>query len=125
MHSQDESPMPEMTPGPSLPAGSLPAPSDELELAVIEGLTPADPDRIPASSEGPGEAQASRFGVPDGPVADSLPLREDIKALGEQLTRRLDSLQTLFERELRAETARERVIDRLHAELQEYKQDLM
>ena len=31
----------------------------------------------------------------------------------------------LFEREIRAEATREKVVDRLHAELQEYKQDLL
>ena len=52
-------------------------------------------------------------------------LFDAIKGLGDQLGRRLDSLQTTFERELRAEATRERVVDRLHAELQEYKQDLL
>ncbi len=41
------------------------------------------------------------------------------------LVRRLDGLQTLFEREARAEVNREKIIDRLHAELQEYKNDLL
>ena len=48
-----------------------------------------------------------------------------VRALEATLTKRLDALQTLFERELRAEATRERVVDRLHAELQEYKQDLL
>jgi molecular chaperone GrpE len=48
-----------------------------------------------------------------------------VQGLGERLSRRLDSLQTTFDRELRAEATRERVIDRLHAELQEYKQDFL
>jgi molecular chaperone GrpE len=48
-----------------------------------------------------------------------------IQGLGDRLSRRLDSLQTTFDRELRAEATRERVIDRLHAELQEYKQDFL
>ena len=48
-----------------------------------------------------------------------------IDALGEGLHRKLDALQTLFEREIRAEAMREKVVDRLHAELQEYKQDLL
>lgn len=48
-----------------------------------------------------------------------------VKTLGEQLDRRLETLQMLLEREQRAEAARERVVDRLHAELQEYKQDLL
>ena len=34
-------------------------------------------------------------------------------------------MQTLFDREIRAEATREKVVDRLHAELQEYKQDLL
>ena len=34
-------------------------------------------------------------------------------------------MQALFEREARAEATREKVVDRLHAELQEYKQDLL
>ena len=37
----------------------------------------------------------------------------------------LTALQALFEREIRAEATRERIVDRLHAELQEYKQDLL
>ena len=42
-----------------------------------------------------------------------------------QVFRRLDAIQAVLEREQRAEATRERVIDRLHAELQEYKQDLL
>lgn len=45
--------------------------------------------------------------------------------LGGTLGRRLDGLQSAFEREIRAEATREKVVDRLHAELQEYKQDLL
>ena len=50
---------------------------------------------------------------------------EAITALGDSLHRKLDGLQTLFDREIRAEATREKVVDRLHAELQEYKQDLL
>ncbi|AGA26180.1 nucleotide exchange factor GrpE [Singulisphaera acidiphila] len=56
--------------------------------------------------------------------SDSLTLPA-IAALGETLHRKLDTLQTLFEREIRAEATREKVVDRLHAELQEYKQGLL
>lgn len=45
--------------------------------------------------------------------------------LGAALGGKLDALQTLFDREIRAEATREKVVDRLHAELQEYKQDLL
>jgi molecular chaperone GrpE len=50
---------------------------------------------------------------------------EAIEKLGARLEWRLDELQTLFHREIRAESTREKVVDRLHAELQEYKQDLL
>ena len=48
-----------------------------------------------------------------------------IEALGATLHRKLDALQTAFDREIRAEATREKVVDRLHAELQEYKQGLL
>ena len=51
-----------------------------------------------------------------------------IAAIGQihsRLDQRLETLQALFEREIRAEATRERIVDRLHAELQEYKQDLL
>jgi molecular chaperone GrpE len=48
-----------------------------------------------------------------------------IRELGERLERRLEALETRFDREIRAESTREKVVDRLHAELQEYKQDLL
>jgi molecular chaperone GrpE len=48
-----------------------------------------------------------------------------VAALGEAVDRRLDALHTRFDRELRAEATREKVVDRLHAELQEYKHDLL
>ncbi len=48
-----------------------------------------------------------------------------ISQLGTLIEHRLTGLQTLFDREIRAEATRERIVDRLHAELQEYKQDLL
>jgi molecular chaperone GrpE len=45
--------------------------------------------------------------------------------LGASLGRRIDTLAAAFDREVRAESTREKVVDRLHAELQEYKNDLL
>ena len=56
---------------------------------------------------------------------DSARALEAVAALGETLGRKLDGLLALFDREVRAEATREKVVDRLHAELQEYKQDLL
>jgi molecular chaperone GrpE len=52
-------------------------------------------------------------------------LLEAVAGLGDRLSRRLDAIQAALERDARAEATRERVVDRLHAELQEYKQDLL
>ncbi|WZO98007.1 nucleotide exchange factor GrpE [Isosphaeraceae bacterium EP7] len=72
------------------------------------------------------QVEASIAVVPDLPaVAAQIPENPAIRELGESLTGRLDKLQSLFEREVRAEATRERVVDRLHAELQEYKNDLL
>ncbi len=84
------------------------------DLMVIEAL--AEEDLAPSRDEA----------EPPAPASISIaPVLEAVTGLGEQLARRLDSLQALLEREQRAEASRERVVDRLHAELQEYKQDLL
>lgn len=48
-----------------------------------------------------------------------------VRTMEERLSARLDALQQAFDREIRAEATREKVVDRLHAELQEYKHDLL
>jgi molecular chaperone GrpE len=48
-----------------------------------------------------------------------------VREIEDTLGRRLEALQTLFDREIRAEATREKIVDRLHAELQEYKNDLL
>jgi len=65
--------------------------------------------------------------APEGPSAVEMvrETREAINQLGEQINQRLAGLQAQFDREVRAEATRERIVDRLHAELQEYKQDLL
>lgn len=63
--------------------------------------------------------------VPPEAPADDEQVMNALHALGDRFDRRLDQLQNLFDREIRAESTREKVVDRLHAELQEYKQDLL
>jgi molecular chaperone GrpE len=74
-------------------------------------------------TEEPGADTGQATGESEGCLATERPTPLD--ALGARLERRLDFLQTLFEREIRAEATREKVVDRLHAELQGYKQDLL
>ena len=64
------------------------------------------------------------------PQAEPEPDRPDpvltaLATLNDAVIGRLDGLQTRFDREIRAEATREKVVDRLHAELQEYKQGLL
>ena len=56
---------------------------------------------------------------------DAKPILDAVAALNATLGGKLDQLRASFDREIRAESTRERVVDRLHAELQEYKQDLV
>jgi molecular chaperone GrpE len=102
---------------PSHAQEDLPPLGDELGLEVIEGL--AEEEHV--KTERPARDQGQDF-----VTAAEMPIVLDaIQGLSEQLGRRLDMLQTTFERELRAESTRERVVDRLHAELQDYKQDFL
>jgi molecular chaperone GrpE len=94
-----------------------PALGEELGLEVIEGLA----EEEHARAERPAHSlDQDRHGMVEGAA-----LLDAINGLSEQLGRRLEVLQTTFERELRAEATRERVVDRLHAELQDYKQDFL
>lgn len=67
--------------------------------------------------------------VPSPPQVEAenpLPfILEAISTLDHSIQRRFDSLHSTFDREVRAESTREKVVDRLHAELQEYKSDLL
>jgi molecular chaperone GrpE len=109
--------------GPSL---AMPEPLAEA-AAEVTFVMPAPPYESiateDASPSGSTPGALEREIPPTG--ADLSPALEAVAALGVELGRKLDGLQTLFEREIRAEATREKVVDRLHAELQEYKQDLL
>jgi len=97
------------------PTLAMPAPIAEVapEVAFV----------VPAAAY---ESIATTEAVaPLGAVSDLPEVLRAVAALGAALERKLDGLQALFEREVRAEATREKVVDRLHAELQEYKQDLL
>src|SRR3954451_15438811 len=105
---------------------SLAMPELSAEVtAEVTFVVPAPPYESIATEDA--QAAGSDPGPPcTTPTGLDLTLAlEAVAALGAVLERRLDGLQTLFEREVRAEATREKVIDRLHAELQEYKQDLL
>jgi molecular chaperone GrpE len=96
---------------------------DERGLDILAGL-PADDLAAVTVSAPIGSSEKIEEAVATAPRDAALVL-DAVQGLGERLSRRLDALQTTFDRELRAEATRERVIDRLHAELQEYKQDFL
>jgi molecular chaperone GrpE len=69
----------------------------------------------------PGESPS-----PAASATDSIPrMMAAIKQLGGMVEQRLSILQSLFDREHGAEAMREKIVDRLHAELQESKQDFL
>jgi len=102
-----------------LPVAAEPLAEGEADIAFV--VPAAAYDTIATDDELPLQDQPG-FEVES--VANAA-TAEALSALGDALHRKLDVLHTLFEREIRAEATREKVVDRLHAELQQYKQDLL
>jgi molecular chaperone GrpE len=90
----------------------------EHGLDVLESLAQEDRPALSASIE-----PAPEPALPQS--RRELDFDLALSALREDLGRRIDGLRSTFERELRGEASRERIVDRLHAELQDYKQDLL
>lgn len=86
----------------------------EAERAIADGLEADEPEPTTEPADEP-----PSFAAFAGEIHDAL------GRLGAQVQERLAGLQAQFDREVRAEANRERIVDRLHAELQEYKQDLL
>jgi molecular chaperone GrpE len=127
------------------PVASVPAPVASTE----ERPGPPDPDEpaetggevlsdlaameligaIDRNGSGPELVRFVEAVAPSSPPAVEPPgiptVLDAVRILGDQVNGRLEVIQAMVERELRAEMTRERVVDRLHAELQEYKQDLL
>ncbi len=101
----------------------MPEPLEDVTPDVSLVVPAAPYQSIATHQAEPSPAEPPRT-VPD-PTVTLTPLLEAVATLGGAIDRRLDGLQSQFEREVRAEATREKVVDRLHAELQEYKQDLL
>ena len=116
--------------------------SDDEPAESPGALSPKDTGEWPIPEAGPQapepgsppSLQESRSALPEpeqstppaASAVDSIPrIMAAISQLGGMVEQRLSTLQSLFDREVRAEATRERIVDRLHAELQEYKQDLL
>ncbi|MFO0953942.1 MAG: nucleotide exchange factor GrpE [Isosphaeraceae bacterium] len=117
----------------SVPSG---APAEETLAAPAEPGNDLEPSSDVGSDLAPPEMEGSPTAVagPDSQEVDKTETLESsagsevlaaVESMASRLESRLDSLSTLFDREIRAEATREKVVDRLHAELQEYKQDLL
>lgn len=102
------------------PSPSGPAP--ERQEALFEEIADelAEREALLAATE-EGEPIASAPSIADF----ALETRAALESMSEALNQRLAGLQAQFDREVRAEATRERIVDRLHAELQECKQDLL
>lgn len=125
----EESPLaaPPQVPPPPTPVPD-PAPIELDEPAGPVIVTPDRPDPDLAEPIGDDDAPVEFPAVDPNqpsPAADPGGLMDRLRALETGLGHKLDALQTAFNREVRAESTREKVVDRLHAELQEYKQGLI
>ncbi len=128
----DEATLPDNPPGPG-PA-THPESEDQLVPPAAAppdtGPPPSEPLPEPPSDESVAESEPDLGPPPpveprEGQAIDLTPILAEIRDLGRRLDGRIDGLQTLFDREIRAESTREKIVDRLHAELQDYKNDLL
>jgi molecular chaperone GrpE len=91
-----------------------------LDASAVEqdggGSSTSLDQEAPIRDESPAVTQSQEFGPR---------VLAAISQLNQSMEERLSTLETLFDREVRAEATRERILDRLHAELQEYKHDLL
>lgn len=111
-----------------------PAESATFDTAVTLPVAVIDTFQSPEFhvNDGAAESMTIPAQAPTPPAVDLGPIQQAIAALDGRverlpiadLARKVDALQAIFEREIRAEATREKVVDRLHAELQEYKNDL-
>jgi molecular chaperone GrpE len=130
-----ESPDKDLDVNPEQAASPEPLPGPETET-----LWPADPDAVPEcldeavpepeQPEEPAEAEIEEIRPPSGDglkpeEPGAAPLATAIDKLGVVLEQKIAAIHGLIEREIRAEATREKIVDRLHSELQEYKQDLL
>lgn len=100
---------------------------EEFPEDLVPPIEPAPAEEVTVDWPGLEEAIAEAAppeGLPAGPTPHDA-LEQAIESLGDRLSLQLDAIRTVLERESRAEATRERVVDRLHAELQEYKHDLL
>ena len=94
--------------------------------ALAETSTPTQEFDAPAADEDrPAEPTPEVFPFEGVELSADREIINAVNRLGGTLSDRLEQVEALLKREIRAEAAREKVIDRLHAELQEYKQDLL
>jgi molecular chaperone GrpE len=101
-------------------------PEPPTEVLMVEMALPPPYDADSRETE----MAASGAIDPPEPVEETGPdrlaeLAELVRSLDERMARRMDGLAAAFEREARAEATREKIVDRLHDELQQYKGDLL
>lgn len=114
---------------PDEPEADLPAPEepaldvDDVDVALVMAESAY---LVVDTFEGPVDLPEPVKVVSDNPIDQPGPgaMAEVVETMA-QLGGKIDRLQAAFDRELRAESSREKVVDRLHAELQEYKNDLL
>lgn len=111
-----DEPLPAEEGPPSVPQGPI-AEWDQPEVSYV---LPAETLEVIATETYPTAVLATSLSVPN-----EIGLMPALRELEQAVTGRLDALQSAFDREIRAEATREKVVDRLHAELQEYKGDLL
>jgi molecular chaperone GrpE len=99
------------------------APGPPIDVAYV--IPASAYDSIDTDEELTRDGGAESISTMQTSMVDLDPALRAIDELGRHLHAKIDALTTAFDREIRAEGTREKVVDRLHAELQDYKQDLL
>ena len=97
----------------------------DMPAETIDAAAPDDPAEVAFVVPAPISGVVATDEVRDGAADPSPTVLAAVADLAATLGRRIDALAAAFDREVRAESTREKVVDRLHAELQDYKNDLL
>lgn len=109
---------------PSSEDASAPVLPDDQSLAAPIDVACDSPEEFVATATTVGDDDPVE--LPQAVGTPALPdLAATLQHIAEAISRRLDDLTARLDRDTRAEETREKVVDRLHAELQEYKNDLL
>jgi len=122
VHPEADQPAPPVSENVEPPSEACSLDTEALDASMADASHAAE---TPGDNTGAAWDVSPSAPTPPASAADpNAPALDALERFATEVANRLDALQAAFEREARAEASREKIVDRLHDELQEYKQDL-